>query len=427
MEKIFYLYCVECTNRGIIIRHEEKGPFKLFKTKLVKKGKGSDEYYYFEDDNKPYCEGINEIKSYLDVKNKDKNIEDKDAYFVITGNLKIFEFIQLDKDKIWRIEFIDLPGVDRMYSAFNKKEYYKNILNFSSCIYIYEPKSKCDEQFLNSIMNQYIRSNQKINRYLRPAFIKTCMFLINKIDFFDDEPEKRKEKIRIKNYIFKNISLIEKKLKKEDINISCFSGKYFLEYLNVMYFYVDILDKQPRELFSQLYDEYRSSIKSLPVSFKAFIFGKISIINEDFSLNNNIEEGEEEEEEEEIEPPEAFKNKIKTEIELFEKDKEKLFKNQEDFEVIKRLYNLYIKLKNKGYSDGIYSNNFFDDLKIIIERSTILFKENFKKNIIELFRDIDILFRKEHIDAKNEEWNKIKIKYEKQKENIIIKLTGILE
>ena len=52
----------ECTYRGVIIRHEENQPFKLFKTKLIGRGKGSDEYYYFEDDKKPYCEGINAIK-----------------------------------------------------------------------------------------------------------------------------------------------------------------------------------------------------------------------------------------------------------------------------------------------------------------------------------------------------------------------------
>ena len=76
----------ECTYRGIIIRHEEKGTFKLFKTKLIKKGIGSNVYNYFEDDKKPYREGISEIKSYLNAKNNDKNIEDKDAYLELLEN-----------------------------------------------------------------------------------------------------------------------------------------------------------------------------------------------------------------------------------------------------------------------------------------------------------------------------------------------------
>ena len=38
----------ECTYRGIIISHENSNIFKLYKTKLVKRGKDLDEYYYFE-------------------------------------------------------------------------------------------------------------------------------------------------------------------------------------------------------------------------------------------------------------------------------------------------------------------------------------------------------------------------------------------
>ena len=73
----------ECTYRGIIIRHVEGEPFKLYKTKLETRGKGNDEYYYFVEEKKPYCHDIKEIKSYLNVKNNDKEIEDKDAYLVI--------------------------------------------------------------------------------------------------------------------------------------------------------------------------------------------------------------------------------------------------------------------------------------------------------------------------------------------------------
>ena len=45
-EEILPVNYDECTYRGVIIRHEEKGPFKLFKTKLIKRGIGNYEYYY---------------------------------------------------------------------------------------------------------------------------------------------------------------------------------------------------------------------------------------------------------------------------------------------------------------------------------------------------------------------------------------------
>ena len=54
----------ECTYRGIIILHVEKESFKLYKTKLRTRGKGMDEYYYLDNDKKPYCEGIEKIKAF---------------------------------------------------------------------------------------------------------------------------------------------------------------------------------------------------------------------------------------------------------------------------------------------------------------------------------------------------------------------------
>ena len=57
-----------------------------------------------------------------------KNISDNDAYIVITGKLKIFDFIYLDEQLKSKIEFIDLPGLDRESNLFNQKEYYKKML-----------------------------------------------------------------------------------------------------------------------------------------------------------------------------------------------------------------------------------------------------------------------------------------------------------
>ena len=406
-EEILPVNYDECTYRGVIIRHEEKGPFKLFKTKLIKRGIGSYEYYYFEDEEKPYCEGINAIKSFLNVKNNDKDIADKDAYLVITGNLKIFEFIKLDKDLISRIEFIDLPGVNRKKNIFNEKEYYKRILKFSNCcIYINEPSSIDDEDSVDMIIKQYSNDRNQLCLILRPSFIKTCIFLINKIDLIENESEK----IRIKDNIFNKILLIEENLKKEQINISFFSGKLFFEYLNVMNNYVYLLNEEPSKLLLKLYKEYNSNFNYFSNNFRGFIHNKISEIEEKFlpDLSN------ENDDEEELEPPQDFKDKIKMEIEKLEKNK-KLFKNEENVEVIKELYNLYIKLKNKDFSKTNFSCEFFYDLNKAIEYSDKLFKENIKNNVKTFFKDIDILFQKE---IKKEE-DEVKKGKEKSLERIV--------
>ncbi len=38
---------------------------------------------------------------------------DSEAFIVIKGNLKFFEYIKLDQELINKIEFVDLPGYDR--------------------------------------------------------------------------------------------------------------------------------------------------------------------------------------------------------------------------------------------------------------------------------------------------------------------------
>ena len=103
----------ECTYRGVILKYNDSDNYKLYKTSLIQKGKDLDEYYIFEPDKKPVCEGKDQIKSYLKNKNNDKTINDKDAYFIITGKLRIFDFIKLNQKLINRIEFIDLPGHNR--------------------------------------------------------------------------------------------------------------------------------------------------------------------------------------------------------------------------------------------------------------------------------------------------------------------------
>ena len=75
--------------------------------------------------------------------------------------------------------------------------------------------------------------------------------------------------------------------------------------------------------------------------------------------------------------------------------KYKLFEDKDYDEIIKRLYNLNKKLKNKDFSNTYYSSKFFDVLKKAIENSENLNKQNLKNYVQDFFKDTDILFRKE--------------------------------
>ena len=519
----------ECTYRGIIIRHIEGEKFKLYKTKLVTKGKGSDEYYCFEDDEKPIREGIKDIKSYINIKNNDKVMEDKDAYLVLMGNLKIFDFIKLDKDIKSKIEFIDLPGIDRESNYFNKRGYYKKILRFSNCcIYINEPQTVDDEGSLTSMVNQYIKDKGKIFPPLRDNFIKSCIFLINKSDMLDNNEERKKikdsilsniksaeeqfkdeikeelkeelkeeikeelkkeqkielkeeikeeqkielkeelkeeikeelkeeikeeQKIEIKEEIKEELKKeqkvelkeeikeelkeeqkdeinelpkkipkneIKKELKEENINISFFSGTKFFNYLNIKKNYIDLLNKEPKILFENLYKEYHQNIIFLYKNFKTFIFEKIHSLESNL-IFNQLEENKEEEEEE-VKIPENFIKNIKLAFEKLEKNSYKLFHNDEYNEVIKGLYNFKLKFEKIDILKENDYFTFFNNIKKSIENSEQLYNENIKIGLREFFSLSDIIFRKE---IKKDTDEKINVKKKDLEDLISFKIRDI--
>jgi len=371
----------ECTYRGVIIRNKNIGNYELYRTKLITKGKGLDKYYFFEDALQPYAIGLNNVKSYLNNKNNDKQITDDDAYIVIVGKLKIFDFIKVDEKLKEKIEFVDLPGPDRKDNVFNKNKYYEKILKFSNCcVYINEPKTINDQKSNDRMIEQYKSDKNKIIFNLRANYIKTCLFLINKADTLENDNDKQK----IKNALIKNIP---EKISLENLNIAFFSAKSFMEYLDYYNKYVILMEKEPLYSIFYLYEEWNNSIIN-PKKFKNFILGKISDkIEEKFDLEFD------EDSEEQIDIPESFKKKMKSAIN--EKINKLNLSNNEEEEIINRLYLIYYKLKNKDFYETIYSSAFFDKLNEVILFSEKLQNQNLNNSLNTFFTYADELFNKE--------------------------------
>ena len=96
-----------------------------------------------------------------------------------------------------------------------------------------------------SIEKQYLISKQKAHISLRNNFIKNNLFLINKSDYLHDA----KEKTKIKEILFNLFSKIENNLNESDMNISFFSGKYFMHYLEIYNNYIETLENNPNLFF----------------------------------------------------------------------------------------------------------------------------------------------------------------------------------
>jgi hypothetical protein len=86
--------------------------------------------------------------------------------------------------------------------------------------------------------------------------------------------------------------------------------------------------------------------------------------------------------------------------------KKKILNEDDKKEVIKKLYFLYNKIKNKNFDKTIYSYEFFHKIKEVILYSEELYKNNFKNSLTKFFLEIDGLFQKK-VNEQNTEYKNL--------------------
>ena len=384
-EKILPAKMEECTYRGIIIKNEPKfEDFYLYKVKakVINEGSGFLEFTNYIEEPEYYCKGVKSIESFLTTLNNNKIIEtDSEAFVVIKGRLKIFDYIKLKPELMNKIEFVDLPGYDREKNEFNEKQYYHKILKFSnSCIYINTASTIRAKGSFERMKTQYDGDKENIFSLLRPKFIDTCLFLINKVD----ELPKEKDKKQAKNDLIEIITQIEPLVKNDRnrINISFFSGMYFFQYLKDYERYVTNLEKNPFLTLNELFKEWSSS--NYFFNFRKYIVDKIA---------DKIEDRYDDIDKKEV--PQQFYNNLKAAFNQLYSGKYRGISPDDEDKIIKKLYNIHILIKNKNFSNPNYSSKFFDDLKKMIINSENLQKENFYRNFEAFFQSADELLKRQ--------------------------------
>ena len=394
----------ECTYRAVIIKHRDINNFKLYKAKLNIVGKEtSGEYYNFKEEDNPYCVGIEQIRTFLNNKNNDKKIDDNDAYIVIHGKLKIFDFIKLDNKYLNKIEFVDLPGLNKKNNTFIEKKgnelsfYDKIILFTNSIIFVSEPDSNDDENHVEDMKSEYKRNKNKLDIKLSQKAIETCIFVINKCDFLTNE----KQKVQLKNKLKAYIKDIEKNIPPQWDNIEFFSGKCFNEFLQYYKLYVEYIDSNPFLLLNLLYKEWSKKLFYLK-NFKNYIISSIENINKRLKLTDEDDE-EDEEDEEKIKVPTEFINKIQKAFNELYKNKEKGVSSKDEKTIIIYLYRLYTQLKTKDFKNTNYSKLFFYKIRDVILKSAIIQKDIINITINKFFLEADQIFKANIEKEKKEE------------------------
>ena len=282
------------------------------------------------------------INSFLKTKNKDINVLDDDAYFILTGRLKFFENIKEEDDEEFYklkqiIEFIDLPGYNNNANEFKKRGYYDEVLKFTNCcVYVNTPSTIEDTDFNETFKIQYWKNKVYLCNELKEDFVDSCVFVVNKSDDLKYIAKNSKfiknEKSKISENLIKTIKDADNSEGNKEIKISFFSAKFYEKYIKIYEKYKIFINNNHNSL--KLWEKWFENWKltSGIISLEQYI---INDLENDREIMNNIKY--------EI----YYKNNLPQEEELFDSYIKFIKINKiKKFEKIDEIISLIIQMKN---------------------------------------------------------------------------------
>ena len=215
-----------CTKIGIIIRHNEKPISQLFKTKFIRIE--NPEYWYFQEEENPLCEGDEQvIKKLIELNSVKSDIEN--PFIVLKIPLNIFSELNLKDNKLKedlmeKLELIDFPGLD-IKDEFNEN-IFPSLMRFTDgFIFVNNCDLIEDKDNLNIINNIMY----ELKSYKPNFSYNSCLFLLNKsdkaLDLDINESKKKFENILLENKLRDNTNII---------NVNKFSCHLYNNYLRFM-------------------------------------------------------------------------------------------------------------------------------------------------------------------------------------------------
>ena len=414
----------ECTYRGVIYRYQDCDEFKLYKTELKCIGEGIYEYLYFIKDEQPYCKGLRNIKDLLNNKNKDKKLENKDSFIIITGRIKIFDLLGLSDELKNKIELIDLPGFNRASNQFIKRpalvkstsyyekmSYYEKILCFTNiCVFINKPENLDDEMNVNKIKTQYAFNKKLLHPKIRQQFNESCLYIINQIDLLDkDTPEENLKEKFVK--IIKEVDPSVNYLK-----ISCFSAYYYLKYLSFEKLFKENKIEKIEKIWEHFYEKYQNYFFKFFRRFGSIVMNLIEKHESYFKIKfeDNL-----------LDIECQYKDEV---IKVYSKmEKLPRLDEEELNEIASHLYNFYLKLNDNNYHFFNVRKELITDIGNKINNANKLISRNYIFSLQTFFEELDPLFEDDNQELKKEDEKNIEEYITKVQKDSIPKVKNILK
>ena len=280
----------QCTKRGIIIRHNKTGISQLFKTKFIKIE--NPEYWYFQEEENPFCEGDEQIKETLKELNQEK-VEFENSFIVLKIPLKIFSELNLNNNELKeelmeKLEFIDFPGLDIkdnfIENIFSPLMRFSDGFIFVNDCDLIEEKGNLD--IIENIMNEI--------KIYKPSFnYNSCLFLLNKSEKDLDLDINKSRKI-FENLFFNN--KLNDNINKLNLNkFSCqlynlyitFFDKYIKDFESFIKYIVYNLVKPEEKLKLTKYEEFLILINNIILKLKNKIKNDLPNIDKEIKYDKN--------------------------------------------------------------------------------------------------------------------------------------------
>ena len=427
---LFPVKLSECTKKGIIVRYWDNDNIKLNKVFLKKNNCFGNEYYYFESGNNISNDKY-EIKTYLNDLNWNYCESEDKFFYEVYIKIKMLDELGLEPELKKKICFIDFPGFETDIKVENQI-IFKNVMSFcNSFIFVLRNSTIKEEkniQILNNIFSLIKNGKNLTNSIL----IKYCLFVIN----YDIDQASENDDI---NLIKKQIESIFSLKETTNINICFFNAYYYLEYIKLHNFFINI-----KESFIENLYNYQNEKNNILNKCTSFLYNRIYYIKTSFFKENNEINNEKSKKGFSYYIYKKYEEKFKS---VFKKGIPKSYNIHNNIEneiedVIKIINNDIFKINNLNenylktikiilsyaYDNiqkiGLYEESFINEFIISIRNQLNFSKENenniIKDIFIKIIDNLDYFFLKDfeenNMDNSSEE--KFKSDIEIQKKNI---------
>ena len=239
----------ECTKRGIIIRYSDEVEDDItISTSDFIQVKYLDKINYYFNEGLIIGKGLSQVKNTLKSLSYEFTDKEEDSFYYIKTKIKLFDEFGLSDSLKKKIYLIDIPGYGTS-NKFLEKERCKKIINISSSFIFVLKNAVIKENNTKSILDYIFNETKVQKKQVSSGIINSCSFILNNEK---SQSTGEEDLIKAKKDIQQIIGY-EYEKDQNDINLSFFNAKYYIDYCNILTYFFNL-----EETFENEYNSYKS-------------------------------------------------------------------------------------------------------------------------------------------------------------------------